>query len=61
MVGHHKGSVTSLAWSTNGMKLFSGDDKGRIVFSSLDLDQVIPQPHKLINEPVVYWRNDFGR
>lgn len=22
------------------MKLFSGDDKGRVVFSSLDLDQV---------------------
>ncbi len=25
------------------MKLFSGDDKGRVVFSSLDLDQVISQ------------------
>lgn len=25
------------------MKLFSGDDKGRVVFSSLDLDQVNPQ------------------
>lgn len=23
------------------MKLFSGDDKGRVVFSSLDLDQVM--------------------
>lgn len=41
VVGLHKGSVTSLAWSTNGMKLFSGDDKGRVVFSSLDLDQVM--------------------
>ncbi|KAK1885891.1 Tectonin beta-propeller repeat-containing protein 2 [Dissostichus eleginoides] len=39
VVGLHKGSVTALAWSTNGMKLFSGDDKGRVVFSSLDLDQ----------------------
>ena len=42
VVGLHKGSVTALAWSTNGMKLFSGDDKGRVVFSSLDLDQVRP-------------------
>lgn len=40
VVGLHKGTVTALAWSTNGMKLFSGDDKGRVVFTSLDLDQV---------------------
>lgn len=25
------------------MKLFSGDDKGRVVFSALDLDQVSPR------------------
>lgn len=42
VVGLHKGSVTCLTWSTNGMKLFSGDDKGRVVFSALDLDQVSP-------------------
>lgn len=30
------------------MKLFSGDDKGRVVFSSLDLDQVSPpDPRRL--------------
>ncbi|MEQ2160148.1 hypothetical protein GOODEAATRI_030513, partial [Goodea atripinnis] len=40
VVGHHKGSITSLTWSANGMKLFSGDDKGRVVLSALDLDQV---------------------
>ncbi|XP_019714622.1 tectonin beta-propeller repeat-containing protein 2-like [Hippocampus comes] len=40
VVGLHKGTVTSLSWSANGMKLFSGDDKGRVVFSTLDLDQV---------------------
>lgn len=40
VVSLHKGSVTSLTWSANGMKLFSGDDKGRVVFSALDLDQV---------------------
>ncbi|CAL9686716.1 unnamed protein product [Knipowitschia caucasica] len=37
--GLHRGPVTALAWSTNGMKLFSGDDNGRVVFTTLDLDQ----------------------
>ncbi|XP_068194967.1 tectonin beta-propeller repeat-containing protein 2 [Antennarius striatus] len=50
VVGLHKGSVTSLAWSTNGMKLFSGDDKGRVVFSSLDLDQGVCKPVLLLEE-----------
>lgn len=40
MAGIHKSSITALAWSPNGMKLFSGDDRGKIVYSSLDLDQV---------------------
>ncbi|XP_054862089.1 tectonin beta-propeller repeat-containing protein 2 [Amphiprion ocellaris] len=50
VVGLHKGSVTSLAWSTNGMKLFSGDDKGRVVFSALDLDQGVCKPALLLEE-----------
>lgn len=29
------------------MKLFSGDDKGRVVFSSLDLDQVRPLDERM--------------
>ncbi|NXX67565.1 TCPR2 protein, partial [Spizella passerina] len=40
VAGIHKSSITALAWSPNGMKLFSGDDKGKIVYSALDLDQV---------------------
>lgn len=40
MSGFHKSSITALAWSPNGMKLFSGDDRGKIVYSALDLDQV---------------------
>ncbi|XP_037098194.1 tectonin beta-propeller repeat-containing protein 2 isoform X1 [Syngnathus acus] len=51
VVGLHKGTVTSLAWSTNGMKLFSGDDKGRVVFSALDLDQGTCTPVLLLEEP----------
>ncbi|RMB98711.1 hypothetical protein DUI87_24930 [Hirundo rustica rustica] len=39
VAGIHKSSITALAWSPNGMKLFSGDDKGKIVYSALDLDQ----------------------
>eukprot|EP00066_Takifugu_rubripes_P028769 XP_011618035.1 PREDICTED: tectonin beta-propeller repeat-containing protein 2 [Takifugu rubripes] len=50
VVGLHKGSITSLTWSTNGMKLFSGDDKGRVVFSSLDLDQGVCNPILLLEE-----------
>ncbi|XP_043998671.1 tectonin beta-propeller repeat-containing protein 2 isoform X1 [Gambusia affinis] len=51
VVSLHKGSVTSLTWSANGMKLFSGDDKGRIVFSALDLDQGVCKPVLLLEEP----------
>ncbi|CAK6982065.1 tectonin beta-propeller repeat-containing protein 2 [Scomber scombrus] len=50
VVGLHKGSITSLAWSANGMKLFSGDDKGRVVFSALDLDQGVCNPVLLLEE-----------
>nr|XP_057946209.1 tectonin beta-propeller repeat-containing protein 2-like isoform X1 [Doryrhamphus excisus]XP_057946210.1 tectonin beta-propeller repeat-containing protein 2-like isoform X1 [Doryrhamphus excisus] len=50
VVGLHKGTVTSLAWSANGMKLFSGDDKGRVVFSALDLDQGTCTPVLLLEE-----------
>ncbi|XP_057715416.1 tectonin beta-propeller repeat-containing protein 2 isoform X1 [Corythoichthys intestinalis] len=50
VVGLHKGTVTSLAWSTNGMKLFSGDDKGRVVFSALDLDQGTCTPVLILEE-----------
>ncbi|CAL8283345.1 unnamed protein product [Lota lota] len=39
VLGLHKSTVTSLAWSANGAKLFSGDDKGRVVFTALDLDK----------------------
>lgn len=40
VVGLHKSTITALAWSANGMKLFSGDDKGKVVYSAVDLDQV---------------------
>ncbi|XP_063295881.1 tectonin beta-propeller repeat-containing protein 2 [Pelobates fuscus] len=39
VLGIHKSSITALAWSPNGMKLFSGDDRGKIIQSDLDLDK----------------------
>uniref|UniRef100_A0A8C1ITV8 Tectonin beta-propeller repeat containing 2 n=1 Tax=Cyprinus carpio TaxID=7962 RepID=A0A8C1ITV8_CYPCA len=51
VVGLHKSTVTALAWSANGMKLFSGDDKGRVVYSSVDLDQGVCNPVVLFEEP----------
>ncbi|KAJ7990937.1 hypothetical protein DPEC_G00292060 [Dallia pectoralis] len=51
VVGFHKSPVTALAWSANGMKLFSGDEKGRVVYSALDLDQGVCNPVLLFEEP----------
>ncbi|XP_030629595.1 tectonin beta-propeller repeat-containing protein 2 [Chanos chanos] len=51
VVGLHKSSVTALAWSANGMKLFSGDDKGKVVYSAVDLDQGVCHPVILLEEP----------
>ncbi|XP_036398118.1 tectonin beta-propeller repeat-containing protein 2 [Megalops cyprinoides] len=51
VVGLHKATVTALAWSANGMKLFSGDDKGKVVYSAVDLDQGVCSPVLLLEEP----------
>ncbi|KAM9653579.1 tectonin beta-propeller repeat-containing protein 2 isoform 3-T6 [Morphnus guianensis] len=51
VAGIHKSSITALAWSPNGMKLFSGDDKGKIVYSALDLDQGICNSSLVLEEP----------
>ncbi|KAM4014366.1 tectonin beta-propeller repeat-containing protein 2 isoform 1-T2 [Anomaloglossus baeobatrachus] len=39
VLGSHKSSITALAWSPNGMKLFSGDERGKIIQSNLDFDK----------------------
>uniref|UniRef100_A0AAR2K526 HPS5-like beta-propeller domain-containing protein n=1 Tax=Pygocentrus nattereri TaxID=42514 RepID=A0AAR2K526_PYGNA len=51
VVGLHKSTVTALAWSANGMKLFSGDDKGKVVYSAVDLDQGVCNPVVVLEEP----------
>uniref|UniRef100_A0A4W4DYZ2 HPS5-like beta-propeller domain-containing protein n=1 Tax=Electrophorus electricus TaxID=8005 RepID=A0A4W4DYZ2_ELEEL len=51
VIGLHKSTVTALAWSANGMKLFSGDDKGKVVYSAVDLDKGVCNPVVLLEEP----------
>ncbi|KAM8781803.1 tectonin beta-propeller repeat-containing protein 2 [Rhynchonycteris naso] len=60
VTGIHKSSITALAWSPNGMKLFSGDDKGKIVYSSLDLDQGVCDPHLVLEEPSSIVQLDYS-
>lgn len=59
--GIHKNSITALAWSPNGMKLFSGDDKGKIVYSSLDLDQGVCNSHLVLEEPSSIVQLDYSQ
>ncbi|XP_027376656.1 tectonin beta-propeller repeat-containing protein 2 isoform X2 [Bos indicus x Bos taurus] len=61
VTGIHKNSITALAWSPNGMKLFSGDDKGKIVYSSLDLDQGVCQSHLVLEEPASIVQLDYSQ
>lgn len=37
----HKGPVTTLEWSKNGMKLFSGDKNGLVVLTEIDFYMVM--------------------
>lgn len=61
VTGIHKNSITALAWSPNGMKLFSGDDKGKIVYSSLDLDQGTCSSQLVLEEPSSVVQLDYSQ
>uniref|UniRef100_A0A8C0GL29 Tectonin beta-propeller repeat containing 2 n=1 Tax=Chelonoidis abingdonii TaxID=106734 RepID=A0A8C0GL29_CHEAB len=61
VAGIHKSSITALAWSPNGMKLFSGDDKGKIVYSALDLDQGICNSSLVLEEPSSVVQLDYSQ
>ncbi|KAM7164880.1 tectonin beta-propeller repeat-containing protein 2 isoform 3-T3 [Macrochelys suwanniensis] len=61
VTGIHKSSITALAWSPNGMKLFSGDDKGKIVYSALDLDQGICNSSLVLEEPSSVVQLDYSQ
>ncbi|KAG8449261.1 hypothetical protein GDO86_016073 [Hymenochirus boettgeri] len=50
VLGIHKSSITALAWSPNGMKLFSGDIRGKIIRSDLDFDKGSCNPSLVLEE-----------
>ncbi|XP_042302049.1 tectonin beta-propeller repeat-containing protein 2 [Sceloporus undulatus] len=59
--GFHKSSITALAWSPNGMKLFSGDDRGKIVYSALDLDKGLCTSSLVLEEPCSIVQLDYSQ
>lgn len=46
--GVHKSSVTCATWSTNGMKLFTGDDIGSVIYTEVDFYEVSKLGEKLV-------------
>ncbi|XP_029453833.1 tectonin beta-propeller repeat-containing protein 2 isoform X2 [Rhinatrema bivittatum] len=61
VLGIHRSSITALAWSPNGMKLFSGDSKGKIVYSALDLDMGSCNPSLVLEEPSAIVQLDYNQ
>ncbi|KAM8807612.1 tectonin beta-propeller repeat-containing protein 2 [Eudromia elegans] len=61
VAGIHRSSITALAWSPNGMKLFSGDDKGKIVYSALDLDHGVCNSSLVLEEPSSIVQLDYNQ
>ncbi|XP_015517957.2 WD repeat-containing protein CG11141 isoform X1 [Neodiprion pinetum] len=53
--GLHKKAVTTVEWSKNGMKLFSGDQDGLVVITEIDFYMHLSKSSELLNEkyPVV--------
>ncbi|KAK2586004.1 hypothetical protein KPH14_010574 [Odynerus spinipes] len=48
--GLHKGAVTTVEWSKNGMKLFSGDENGLVVLTEIDFYMHLSKSSELLNE-----------
>nr|XP_050851053.1 WD repeat-containing protein CG11141 isoform X1 [Vespula vulgaris] len=48
--GLHKGVVTTVEWSKNGMKLFSGDQNGLVVLTEIDFYMHLSKSIELLNE-----------
>lgn len=48
--GLHKGTVTTVEWSKNGMKLFSGDQNGLVVLTEIDFYMHLSKSSELLNE-----------
>ncbi|XP_043484940.1 WD repeat-containing protein CG11141 isoform X2 [Leptopilina heterotoma] len=50
IAGLHKSTVTAVDWSKNGMKLFSGDQDGLVVFTEIDFYMHLSKSSELLNE-----------
>ncbi|XP_034939342.1 WD repeat-containing protein CG11141 isoform X2 [Chelonus insularis] len=48
--GLHRSPVTSVEWSKNGMKLFSGDQDGLVVLTEIDFYMHLSKSSELLNE-----------
>ncbi|XP_057323159.1 WD repeat-containing protein CG11141 [Microplitis mediator] len=48
--GLHKSPVSSVEWSKNGMKLFSGDQDGLVVLTEIDFYMHLSKSSELLNE-----------
>ncbi|XP_063980841.1 WD repeat-containing protein CG11141 [Diachasmimorpha longicaudata] len=48
--GIHKSPVSSVEWSKNGMKLFSGDQDGLVVLTEIDFYMHLSKSSELLNE-----------
>lgn len=46
----HKGQVTALEWSKNGMKLFSGDATGHVVLTEIDFYMHLCKSCEILDE-----------
>ncbi|OAD61188.1 hypothetical protein WN48_00507 [Eufriesea mexicana] len=53
--GLHNSAVTTVEWSKNGMKLFSGDQNGLVVLTEIDFYMHLSKSSELLNEkyPIV--------
>ncbi|XP_078262140.1 tectonin beta-propeller repeat-containing protein 2 isoform X2 [Rhinoraja longicauda] len=61
VVGIHKSNITALAWSSNGMKLFSGDELGKVVYVAVDLEQGICSPTVILEDASSIVQLDYNQ
>ncbi|XP_043280141.1 WD repeat-containing protein CG11141 [Venturia canescens] len=50
ITGLHRSAVTTVEWSKNGMKLFSGDQEGSVVLTEIDFYMHLSKSSELLNE-----------
>lgn len=46
----HKGKITAIEWSKNGMRLFSGDKNGVIIMTEIDFYMHLCKSSEIVNE-----------